>query len=158
MNQDLKLLIQKTAIEFRIDANLIEAIVTVESSCNPWAVRFEPEYRWLYNVDAIASNMRYPSAVEEHLQKHSYGLGQVMGSVFRELGYTGPLMECFNPITNLHYMAKHLKKFVQTYSTEQDAVASYNAGSARFLPSGLHENFRYVDKVYSVLNQLRKVD
>lgn len=152
----VKVLIHAAALAEGIDAKLLEAICTVESSLDPTAIRFEPHYRWTVSPREWASQMRLSVETETMLQSSSYGLGQIMGAVMREYGFKGKLQTCLaDPSLPLMYSAKHLKKFLQKYGAEAEAISAYNAGSPRRTPGGMFENQVYIDKVYSVLRKLR---
>lgn len=147
--------IEVAAAEFRVDTDLLTAICTVESSLEPLAMRFEPGWRYFYQVVDFAELNRITPETERVLQASSFGLGQVMGAVMREHGYTGPLQRALSdPLLAVRYSAKHLRRFLDKY-TEVEAISAYNQGSPRKTPGGLFENQRYVDKVSRVLRSLR---
>ncbi len=140
---DYELLIKQTSDKYTIPENLVKAVCQVESGMNMWAVRFEPAYKWLYNI----SNIQL-TATETVCQKTSYGLMQVMGSVARELGFVGRfLTQLCDPETGLEYGCKHLKNFYMRYNSWEDAISSYNAGSPKKGDDGKYINQAYVDKV-----------
>jgi len=163
IDSELKALIREVAEKVGIDGDLLIAVCTVESSLEPFAIRFEPVYRWTLEPRAWASRIEknvpgYSTATEEALQKFSYGLGQIMGAVMREYGFSGLLQTCMvNPKTPLEYSARHLKKFLQKYGDEASAVAAYNAGSVRFTPAKNFVNQVYVDKVMGELRKNRRI-
>lgn len=152
----IKILIRSAAIHEGIDANLFEAICTVESSLEPKAIRYEPHYRWTVSPREWASKMRVSVETETMLQSCSYGLCQIMGAVMREQGFNGDLQTVLvQPEKILMAGAKHLRKFLVRYGDEAAAISAYNCGSVRKTPAGSFENQRYVDKVYAVLRNLR---
>lgn len=149
-------LIKDVAEAEGLDEKLLLAICTVESSLNPYAVRYEPAYKYTVSPREWASKMRLSVETEECLQKFSYGLAQIMGGVMREHGFSGNLQTCLlNPKIPLTYSAKHLKNYLRRYGSEVEAIASYNAGSPRKTPGGLFVNQTYVDKVDRELRKLR---
>lgn len=114
---------------------------------NPWAMRFEPGFRWFVgNVDAM-------SATERNGQQTSWGLMQVMGAVAREYGFTGWFPKLCDPSLGVHYGAQHLKKFYARYGNWHDTIASYNAGSPVKI-DGRYRNQAYVDRVLRHWDQL----
>ena len=156
--QDCVALIHYVAHENKIDPILFEAICRVESALDPMAMRYEPGYRYLYFPREHASRLRITDETETQLQKFSYGLCQVMGAVARENQFDGPLVELISkPELALKYGAVHLRKFLWKYQTESEAIAAYNAGSARKTDGGMFYNQQYVDKVDKVLRSLRPV-
>jgi soluble lytic murein transglycosylase-like protein len=132
-----------------LNADLVEAIVVVESSGNPWAVNYEPRYRYLWDV-AKAAPFRAMTSAEQASeippsdfralagdpdqewvsQQTSWGLMQLMGALARELGFYGPyLPELCRVDLNLKLGCKHLSTLMRwAGGDEGKAVAAYNAG------------------------------
>jgi len=149
-------LIQSVAQAEGLDERLLLAICTIESSLNPYAVRYEPAYKYTVSPRDWASKMRLSVETEECLQKFSYGLAQIMGGVMREYGFSGNLQTCLlNPKVSLTYSAKHLKNYLRRHGSEVEAIAAYNAGSPRKTSGGMFVNQSYVDKVDRELRKLR---
>lgn len=148
--EELQAEINKLIVTFKVDPLLIKAICRVESSLNAFAIRFEPAYKWQYKPTEFANKNCITPQTEAVLQSCSYGFMQVMGSVAREYGYTGPL----NAITwqeALYYSVKHLSNKLEKYTETKDAIAAYNAGSVRKTPTGEYVNQDYVKKVLTHL-------
>jgi soluble lytic murein transglycosylase-like protein len=153
---EIKQVIKEVSGKEGVDPDLLLAICTVESSLDPYAVRYGPAYKWLVSPREWASQMRLSVVTEGVLQKTSYGLAQIMGAVMRELGFSGKLQTCLvDPAIPLSYSAKHLKNYLRRYGSEVEAIASYNAGSPRKTKGGMWENQTYVDKVSAELRKLR---
>lgn len=157
MKEEIQSQVVAAAERHSLDPDLLTAIVIVESSGNPFSMRFEPKWRYYFHVREFAERLRYPVQSETVAQAMSWGLGQVMGSVAREYGFGGFLSQLSVPAIGLEYSCLHLRKFLARYGEETPAVAAYNAGSARRLASGMYENQRYVDKVHRELVELRKL-
>jgi len=139
-----------------IKPDLFEAICTVESSLNPFAIRFEPAYKYFYFVRENASRLNITVETETMLQASSYGLCQMMGAGIRELGFAGNLTECFGDYKIvLKFGALHLKKLLVRYNDEADVISAYNAGTAIKTMGGMYQNQQYVDKVHAALTKLR---
>ena len=147
---ELTQLIKSAAAKRTLPWELVYAICQVESSLNPTATRYEPHFRWLVGDNEAMS----PS--ERHDQMTSWGLMQVMGSVARELGHTGPLTDLLHPPTGLFYGCLHLRRFRAKYDLWPDVIAAYNAGSPRRVAGqiGPYVNQSYVDKVLRAWNNL----
>ena len=146
----------ETAYEAGIDSQVFRAIIAVESAWNPWAVRYEPKWQYFYFPREWASKLNLSVETETACQQISWGLGQVMGSVARELEFSGNLTELCDPAKGLMYSALQFKKLKIRYGkTEMDTVAAYNAGSPRRTPGGLYVNQGYVDKVHAQLLKIR---
>ena len=98
--------IRLAAQQRNLDADLITAMVRVESDGNPWAWNPEPSYRYLYDVrkqrpfrplSVTEAITKRPPADFHALagdpdqewwgQQASWGLMQVMGALARELGF-----------------------------------------------------------------------
>jgi soluble lytic murein transglycosylase-like protein len=143
------------ALSHDLDANLVKAIITVESNWNPKVSRFEPAWRYTVFPRAWASRVGVTELTEITLQSMSIGLTQVMGSVAREFGFADNLSDLFRPEVNLEYGCRKLASLVKKYPDEMDVIASYNAGSPRLTAGKLYENQVYVDKVWHALMDLR---
>lgn len=143
------------AKRYDVDEKLIAAIIMVESGNNAYAMRYEPNYRWLYFPENFF--WRLPSTEETEImaQKTSWGYMQVMGAVAREQGFKGYLSQLVDPMINIEHGAILLRKLFQKYWNEPDVIASYNMGSPRKTPGGMYENQKYVDAVSKHLRAMR---
>ena len=156
--KELEFLATKHAKENNLDPDLVFSIITVESGWDTFVSRFEPSVdKYVFNTLTHSSNCRITQMTEDLAQKHSYGLGQIMGFLAREMGHKECLSQLFIPEINLSYMCRFIKKQLERYGFETDAVAAYNAGSAHKLDSGMYRNQQYVDKVYKFLNAYRRL-
>lgn len=151
----------------KVSADLVEAIVLVESSANPWAVRYEARYRYLWDVrknapfrslssDEVVSAVPPPdfhslagSAGQEWaFQRTSLGLLQIMGALARELGFQGDyLSELCRVDLNLRLGCRHIAALLRwAGGNERKAVAAYNAGRGGSASSAGQQ---YADKVFA---------
>lgn len=149
-----KILIKEAQENF-IDPMLCVAIATVESNWNPWAVRYEPQWNYLFKPEYFAKRLAITQSTESVLQSCSWGLMQVMGSVARELGFSEPLQQLCGPSYGVEIGCKKLFELKKKYKKEQDIIAAYNAGSPVLTMDGKYKNQNYVDKVVSILLDLR---
>jgi len=175
---ELELLAREAARKYGLDPRLICALCEVESSWNPWAVRHETEYKWLYGLSvgdtghyACASGqsgqklndilLKIKSSVLTELatQRTSWGLLQIMGAVARERGFKGWLTELCDPAVNLEWGCKHLRWMVDHNNayglpdyriTPEDLAAAWNGGT-RVVVDGKYKNQSYVDRVKAAL-------
>ena len=149
---DLRATIKSIARDFDLPWELIEAFATVESSLNPWALRYEPQYKYLYLLD----DRSHLSPTERVGQMCSWGLMQVMGAVAREHGFKGYFPQLCDPVVGLRYGCLHVTKFRAKYGQWSDVIAAYNAGSPRREPTNpwSYVNQFYVNKVLTVWNGL----
>jgi hypothetical protein len=129
------------------DPLIISGIITVESTWNPWAYRLEPTFHWTLRVKEFASAEHFTEASERALQKSSFGLMQLMGGTARTLGFNGYLPELFDPEKNLNWGLKLWSRLRLRYPSVEDAIAAYNAGSAKKDVGGTYVNQEYVTKV-----------
>lgn len=153
-------LVKNEALRHGVPCNLVKAIIQVESGGDPWAMRYEDHYQWLWDWQGGAwrgepENLPSPQMVstdtEVIQQKTSWGLFQIMGAVARELGFQRPfLSELCREEVNAQYGCLYLKKLHQRYGKEygwEGVVAAWNAGSPRRISDGMWVNQGYVDKV-----------
>lgn len=142
-------LIVSTASRVAVAPNFVEAIVLQESGAKRWAYNPEPKYRYLWDVRRhrpfralthaeIASEAPpsdFPTLAGDRdqewwSQQASWGLGQIMGAVARELGFMGEYLgEIFDPPINIRLASTHLAHLL-TWSegNVRKAAAAYNAG------------------------------
>jgi soluble lytic murein transglycosylase-like protein len=95
MQNDLKAIVIAAAAAHELPAAVVCAIVTRESSWNPWVIRFEPAFFNRYVLPAYTNNKF--DITEAKARSFSWGLMQVMGQVARESGFTGPLASLCDP-------------------------------------------------------------
>lgn len=148
--QAIKELVVKIAKEQGVDPSLSLAICQTESAFNPGAVRFEPQWIYLKDVLKFAKLNNITADTETQLQKMSWGLGQVMGSVARELGHPGYIHElAASPATGLLFHCRKIAALMKRIDcpTQDDVISAYNAGSPIKIADGTYRNQRYVDLV-----------
>jgi hypothetical protein len=166
-------LITSVANQYGVEARLVLAIVSRESSGNPWAWNPEPAYRYLWDVQKNKPfRALTPSEIasatppadfhfyagdrdqEWWAQRASWGLMQIMGAVARELGFTGPyLPQLADPQTGLTYGVKHLKNLLgRAKGDVKGALSAYNSGGFS-TPQGAS----YAAAVLTIYNKLPKL-
>ena len=148
-------LIHKKAKQFELDECLIAAICWKESRGFVYAVRFEPNFKWLVTPEKYAKQMMISVDTEKNLQMQSYGLTQLMGGTCRWLGFDGALPALFKPENNLFWCCKYLQKLSNKYDNIDDVIASYNAGSPRKAMGEIYVNQAYVDDVKKYIAELK---
>lgn len=152
-------LIVKSAENFRLDANLIRAIVLVESGGNNFKCRFEPAWPSAYLVSPreYADKLCISLATETMLQSTSFGLMQILGSVSRERGFKLDLLMLSLTDIGLFYGCKQLRYLFDHIGDDEDhVICAYNGGlHVGKTPGGLYVNEKYLDKVHSELRKLR---
>lgn len=123
-----------------LDPYVLAALVKQESGGMAAAIRYEPAFSYLWDVDKGApyrgpsDPAKFPSIrpcsgpTEWMAQKTSWGCAQVMGATARELGFTGTfLSELCDPAVSAEYGARYLAKFLRRFELE-DALSAYNGG------------------------------
>jgi len=139
--------ISSEARRYGLDPLLVASMVQTESSGNPWATRFEKDYKWVYKTERFAEDLGITEITERAHQKTSWGMLQIMGGVARECGYKGPLPKLCLVKVGLSYGCLKLSLIHKKYDKISDVVAAYNAGIPRLNKDGIYANQNYVDKV-----------
>lgn len=136
---------------------LLLAIMRVESSYDPNAVRHEPGFKDVWNIDRNAKELGISNVTEETFQKTSWGLGQIMGGTARWLGYHGPLTGLLDVQTNIIFSEALLQRLLERYNQNiSKAVAAYNKGNARHCSDDACSVDEYVQKVKAEYNMHSK--
>jgi len=152
--EKMKELATQCAINHSIEPAWVRAIVSVESSWEPLAVRFEPGYQWVYEIVKSAKLAQVSLDTESATQKMSWGLGQIMGALAREQGLTGPLPKLLTPEVNLEHICIRIKHLKNISNQKDDIFAAYNGGVAAMKKiEGKYRNQKYVDNVNTFLTK-----
>jgi soluble lytic murein transglycosylase-like protein len=144
--------IRAQAAGFGLPAELVTAIVRVESGGNSAAQRTEPGYRYVWDckrrqpfrellrteILSAKAPAGFPSGTpgmsvdtEWMGQRTSHGPMQIMGAVAREYGFTGWFAELYGPL-GIRYGCLHLSRLCRRFFTRHGwggVVEAYNAGS-----------------------------
>jgi soluble lytic murein transglycosylase-like protein len=142
--------IKEVAAKFGLNWLLVKALCAQESSLNPFAMRFEHAWKYAFKVDEFAKSCNTTSKIERRLQMTSVGIMQVMGTVARELSFTGHLYDLCDIKIGLFYGCKKLDMLLKKFPLP-DALAAYNAGSGN-----LEAGRKYSNSVMNILDQLQK--
>lgn len=137
----------KNAEKHGLQHEIVWGICQVESNFNPYAVRYEPGYKWLFNPRELRPiNCAFETECAQ--QRTSYGLMQVMGAVFRELGYRGWLTQIICDIdTQLEYGCRYLWNLISRYGFE-GGIEAYNAGIPQQGQSGYYKKIVAASKEF----------
>jgi len=146
--------LQTEAKNLKLDWKVLDAIIHIESSWNPWVVRFEKNFTYTQDQDKFAKLNRITVSTEHQLQKFSWGLMQVMGGTARWLGYAGALTALCDVDVNIYVGAKYFHHLCGQYVKLSDQIAAYNAGSVRLKADKTYVNQAYVDKVLKIYNSI----
>lgn len=140
-----------------IDADLAAAIIMAESGGDHLAVRFEPKWKLYVTPETFARKTSITYETERLFQACSWGVMQVMGAVARECGYVGHILQLTDMTLGLLYGCRKLKKCLERYTGEADAIAAYNAGTPMKTPAGKYTNQDYIDRVQGFLKDLDQI-
>lgn len=139
--EELRKLIVVAARRYDLDPDFVEGFCRQESSCDPWAARYEPAF-----YDRYIKPLKV-GETEGRLRATSFGLMQVMGQVARELGFKDKWLTALcDPAIALDYGCRHLKNKLLKYGLK-GGIAAYNSGSPRVRKDGKYENQSYVDGI-----------
>lgn len=152
--KDITLYILDISQIYEIDASIIAGLVMTESASNPYAMRYEPEWRYVYKTKEFSEKIRCTRNTEIIGQKTSWGLIQIMGTVAREMGFMGWFSELCNPPIGLEFGIKYFSKKMRQYVVLDHAISAYNHGRPWLLKDGTYGNQAYVDKVRGYANNL----
>lgn len=158
MSENMKLpvvLIERLALEYRIDPVLFQAFILLESGGNKYAVQYQPGYRHLYQVYEFSKKLYITYVTEKVFQQSSHGLVQIMGATARSLGFKGYPQQLYDTETNLRYGAKFIGQLQMRYPNKLDLISSYNQGQPFKTKDGFYKNQEYVNKV---LKKIKEID
>ncbi len=141
---------------FNVDPILTQAIITVESAWNPYAIRYEANWRHLLKEKEFAAAHGITLLTETMLQKCSFGLMQIIGARALELGLKSPLPTLFDAKINIEYGCRVIADIKRRYSNRDEIIAAYNAGTAKRAADGSFLNQAYVSKVNVEIDSLRR--
>lgn len=141
--------LERHADAYRLDADVVHAMVLQESGGNPWAWNPEPRYPYFWDVRARGPFRRvgeaelkskqppsdFPTLAGDRdqewwAQQASWGLLQIMGALARERGFRGPyLSQLCDPELNLDLGCAIFADLVRWAGGDVwVAVAGYNGG------------------------------
>jgi soluble lytic murein transglycosylase-like protein len=142
----------------KIPAELILAIVEVESGGEPFAARIVPNYP--YTMPRAKRPAGVERETERYMQKTAWGLTQVMGATARSVGFEGYLPELTDPAINVETGVAYLRELARKYGARhglEGIIAAYNGGAPRKRPDGKFHNQGYVDRVLKAMEKYRSV-
>jgi soluble lytic murein transglycosylase-like protein len=135
--------IRDAAERHGVDPDLAEAVALVESGLDPWAGRFEPNYKWRVHWQTGEPRIGVPATIfpappgvshetEWALQMFSYGPLQLMGGNFRALGYREKfLWSALDPEVSIEYGVRFLaRKIRQAGGDLHRALVLWNGSEA----------------------------
>jgi len=147
-------LIQRIAIEKKIDPFLLGAIVIVESGGNPKATHFEKNYKLNSTLimKAKLHHVQFGHSFHTELTetRTAWGLMQIIGGTARTvLNFKEPFKKLLHPEVNLRLGADFVKILQSRYKKETDVISAYNQGQPFRDAKGRYKNQSYVNKILS---------
>ena len=125
---ELIALAKATAAAHNLYPEIVCAICERESSWNPLATRYEPQFYEHYIEPLIESGMA--PLTEGYDRSVSWGLMQIMGQVAREHGYEGVLARLADPATGIEYGCRTFAtKLAMAEGNVEKALQLYNGGA-----------------------------
>lgn len=140
-------LIKQECARRELDAQLICALIEAESGFNTYAMRYEPNSMRPVATSVCARVNRISEETEAQCQRFSWGMGQVLGSTARWLGYRDALPFLCDPKQGIFWTCEAFEKLGSPYKLPEEKLAAYNAGSVKKQPDGTFVNQKYVDRV-----------
>lgn len=144
-------IIERAVLNHGLEANLLEALVIMESAGRAWAYRYEPGYYARY----LAGKAKWRGQIPERIAA-SYGLCQLMYPTALEhnFPYADPEF-LFVPSINLEFGCRVLGKLMDWARGDVlRALAAYNGGIGGFkLPAAQ----AYAAKVNAKLEEIQAV-
>lgn len=131
---------RKSAQIHGIDPQLLLALCHHESAGLRWsAFRYEPAFYDKY----VPADIKLSNPTEAHARAISWGLGQVMGQVAREMGFKGiDLSELLNPEVGTYWAAKKLKSCLAAKNQDiRLALLAFNGGGDPKYPDKVLAHF-----------------
>jgi soluble lytic murein transglycosylase-like protein len=147
--------ISNASNKYAIDPKLIGAVIMQESAGQAWSYRYEPAAKYQHMASSYAKKLGISFDTELVMQHTSFGLMHIIGFKAREIGFDSHLPQLLLPSIGIEWGTKALAGFLKRYPTQEDAIASYNAGSPR-KEMGRYVNQKYVDSVKYYLDQIKK--
>ena len=140
-SSDVAAAIVAASTRFGVEAAFLAAIVMQESSGDTWAMRYEPAYNYLWDVEAnkpfrgVMNPQTFPapdgvsSQTEWMSQKTSFGCCQILGAVARELCYPNKyLTSLCDPDVGVEYGARLIARIMTSHKDPAEIASVYNSG------------------------------
>ena len=132
-------MIESKCKTYEINPYHIIALVKTESDGNKFAMRYEKDFKWTSDIATCAFAAKCTQDTMEMMQKTSWGLCQVMGVKFYELGGSLEYLSenrtpaaLLNERLGLEYGCRAWRKYAERYINPEKMYAAYNAGSVRY--------------------------
>ena len=145
LHQEIEKHITKWSRTYKVEEELIKAIIDTESQWYPFAIRYEPHLeraKWYLKTLSVSNETNRLSFCSMGLMQILYGVAK------HDLGFRGQPTTLMSPSNSIKYGTKQLKNLQRRFPNIKDAISSYNQGSPRKDKDGKYRNAMYVFKVY----------
>ena len=121
-------MLDKWCVELQVSQSFVLAVIHAESSGNPDATRYEPDFERRY----IANNSTWLKRCADlgmttREVATSYGLMQLMFSTAYGYGCQS-VKQALDPDQNMRFGIAHLAALIKTYGGKESVLAAYNGG------------------------------
>lgn len=152
-------IIEQYSKYYEIDKLLIASVIMVESGGNQFAIRYEPDFKYLHEISLWSQRWVVSYSTCKILQQCSYGLMQIMGATAMDLGLKDIPTNLFDIEKNIKYGTKVLKEKSKEWGNDPlDIYAAYNAGTIRKTVRGLYLNQWNVTKFEKIYTEFTSSD
>ena len=126
---------------YKLDPDLVAAIIHQESRGNPFARRAEDAFYDQYIRGKSRAFLRghWPATVSEKTERrdrsYSFGLMQILLQVAREYGFkSDDALDLLVPETNIHFGCLIFRSYLDQYNSEHRALLRWNGGADKSYP------------------------
>lgn len=146
-------IVSTQAKRFNLDWRLVAAICSAESDGDTFAMRYEPAYKYLFEIENCVRACGCTAETMRVMQMTSWGMMQVMGGTALGLGFPKNqyLTQLLMPAVGIEYGCRLLQQLSTKYQTVDHIICAYNAGSVRFNHDGTLVSRGYIDKVLRLM-------
>lgn len=125
---ELVKLATQIALAHELPPDVVCGVIERESSWQPWATRYEPNFMSKYVAPQYVSGKM--TATEAYTRAMSWGLMQIMGETAREFGFAEPFAaELCDPATGIEFGCRKLADcFRRAKGNLHDALEMWNGG------------------------------
>lgn len=146
-------LILKYSKIYDLPSKLLQSVCLVESGMNPYAIRFEPGWKYFKDHEIKAKQFNTTIDTMRMMYATSFGLCQVMGAVYYDFGGTGFATQLIDPEVNISYASRILKKIYSNHPSFSETYAIYNAGKLSYNSKGELVNKKNVDRFNDIVSR-----
>lgn len=155
--------IRENAEEFRLDPDIIAAVIQTESANNYFTCKYEPAFRYTFQISEFARALGTDYSTMEMMQKTSWGPMHVMGATALAMGLAREPLEhlrwppaLMDRELGVRYGSMYLRGQADRFGADPATLyAAYNGGSPRKLDSGMFENQHAVNRFIRIFREIK---